>query len=43
MELTKEQMAAVQGQAPVIGLTMAYYNKFGEDAFHLLNIALCGR
>jgi hypothetical protein len=32
MALTKEQMAAVQGQAQVIGLVMAYYRRFGEDA-----------
>lgn len=32
MELTREQMQAVQNQAQTIGLVIAYYNKFGEDA-----------
>ena len=35
MGLTKEQMAAVQVQMPVIGLMMAYYSRFGEDAFQV--------
>jgi len=42
MELTKEQTSAVQEQAQVIGLIMAYYRKFGDDALkvaadHFLN------
>jgi len=35
MELTKEQMGAVQTMALLIGLQMAYYNRFGEDAFQV--------
>jgi len=35
MALTKKQMDAVQAQLPVIGLIMAYYKKFGEDAFQV--------
>ncbi len=35
MELTKEQMEAVQAQVPAIGLVMAYYSRFGEDAFQV--------
>jgi len=33
MELTKEQMAAVQVQVLLISLQMAHYNSYGEDAF----------
>jgi hypothetical protein len=35
MGLTKEQMEAVQAQVPAIGLVMAYYGRFGEDAFQV--------
>ena len=35
MGLTKEQMDAVQAQVPAIGLVMAYYGRFGEDAFQV--------
>jgi len=35
MALTKEQAAAVQSQAQLIGLVMAYYQRYGEDAFQV--------
>lgn len=35
MELTKEQMEQVQAQMQGIGLVMAYYNRFGEDALQV--------
>jgi hypothetical protein len=35
MALTKEQMSAVQAQLSAIGLIMAYYSRFGEDALQV--------
>jgi hypothetical protein len=35
MALKKKQMEAVQAQVPAIGLIMAYYSKFGEDALQV--------
>jgi hypothetical protein len=35
MALTKEQMAAVQQQAQMVGLVMAYYRRFGESALQV--------
>jgi hypothetical protein len=35
MELTQEQMAAVQAQVPVIGLLMAFYRRFGDEALQV--------